>query len=135
MNSGHAIFVQQQRCNGVLMKIQIGCVFAGLTHVIAIQIHVRLCARTPDGRTFGTVENSELQTGRVDCRAHFAAESVDLFDEVPLGSAANRRIAGHLTDAVQTHRKQTCLAAHARTCQSSLNSGVTTTDDDNFIFK
>ena len=63
-----------------------------------VRLLVGLRARRPDGRAAASVQNLELDAGRVDRQAHQAAERVDLADEVPLGRPADRRVARHVRD-------------------------------------
>ena len=58
------------------------------------------------GRALGAVEHAELDAGGVDDLAHLAAEGVDLADDLPLGDAADGRVAAHLGDGVGIHREQ-----------------------------
>ena len=71
-------------------------------------------ARGP--RTAGpaaAVEQAELDAARVREAAHRAAQRVDLADEVALGEAADRGIAGHPGDGVALQRHERGRAAHA----------------------
>ena len=61
---------------------------------------VRLRPGRPDRRAAAAIEKLELDARRVDGAAHQAAKRVDLPNEMSLGSAADRRIAGHVRDGV-----------------------------------
>jgi len=52
------------------------------------------------GRAFAGVEGAELDAGGVGPKSHHAAQGVDFPYHVPLGQAADGRIAGQMADAV-----------------------------------
>ena len=85
------------------------------------------------GRALGAVEHAELDAGRVDDLAHLAAEGVDLADDLPLGDAADGRVAAHLADGVGVHRQQGGAQPHARGGQGGLDAGVAGADDDDVV--
>ena len=52
------------------------------------------------------VEHAELDARGVDGPAHGAAQGVDFADELPLGHAADGRIAAHLGDGIEIAGQQ-----------------------------
>src|SRR5262249_25884755 len=80
---------------------------------LAIERAIRLSAIRANRGTLGSVQHAELDAGLVRRDRHGAAESVDLPYEVALADAANRRIAGHLTQRLDAVGQQQRLAAHA----------------------
>ena len=95
---------------------------------------VGLRPRTVHGRAFAAVEQAELQAGRVDRLPHGAAQRIDLADDLPLGHAADRRVAAHLGDRVQVDRQQRRARSHAGGGQGRLGAGVSGTHHDDVIF-
>ena len=91
---------------------------------------VGLGARTVHGRALAAVEHAELDAGRVDGPAHGAAQGVDLADDLPLGHAADGRVAAHLGDRVEVDRQQGGVRAHPRGGQRGLDAGVAGADHD-----
>ena len=91
---------------------------------------VALGPRAVHRRPFAAVEQAELDGRRVGEDAHRAAEGVDLADDLPLGHAADRRVAAHLADGVAVDRQQRGPQAHPRRGQRGLEPGVAGADDD-----
>jgi len=81
-------------------------------------------------RPLAAIEQAELDGGGVGQEPHRAAEGVDLADDLPLGHAADRRVAGHLADRVGVDRQQGRPEAHPRRRQGRLQAGVTGADDE-----
>src|SRR5262245_62169434 len=69
-------------------------------HPLPVRLLVRLRARRPDGRSATSIEQLELDAGRVDRSAHQAAERIDLANEMTLGRTADGGIARHVRDRV-----------------------------------
>ena len=84
-----------------------------------------------DGRPLAGVEHAGLDERVVDGAAHFAAERVDLADEMPLARAADGGIAGHEGDGIQIEREQQGIKPHARAGQRRLAARVPRADDGN----
>ena len=61
---------------------------------------IRLRAGAAHRRALAAVQDAELDAGPIDGAAHEAVQRVDLADQVPLGQAADRRVAGHGADRV-----------------------------------
>ena len=85
-------------------------------------------ATTP--RVPAPVEQLELDAGGVDRPAHQPAERIDLADEMALGRAANRRVAGHQRDGLGRQRAERHAAAEPRRGPGRLAPGVPGADDD-----
>ncbi len=66
--------------------------------------------------------------------AHLTAQGVDLLDELALGEAADRGIAGHERNGIEVDIEQERLAAHPRRRQRRLAARMTASDDDDVIF-
>ena len=72
-------------------------------HGELVELLVGLGARRVHRRALGRVQHAELNAAGVDALAHHAAERVDLANDLPLGDAADGRIAAHLGDGVGVH--------------------------------
>ena len=81
-------------------------------------------------RPLAAVEHAELDARGVDRAAHLAAERVDLADDLPLGHAADGRVAAHLADGVEVHGQERGLRAESRRGQRRLAAGMAGPDDD-----
>ena len=87
------------------------------------------------GRPLGAVEHAELNAAGVDAPAHLAAQGVDLADDLPLGDAADGRVAAHLRHGVGVHGQQGGAQAQPRRGQGGLNAGVAGADDNHVEVK
>ena len=99
-------------------------------HPPAVSLLVCLRTRRPDGRAAASIEQLELNAGRVDGAAHQAAEGIDLPHEMALRGAADRRIARHVCDGVGRQRADADARAQARRGEGCLASRVASADDD-----
>ena len=95
-----------------------------------IGLLVALGAGAVHRRPLAAVEQAELDGRGVGEHAHRAAQGVDLADDLPLGHAADRRVAAHLADGVAVDRQQRGPQPHPRRGQRGLEPGVAGADDD-----
>ena len=93
-----------------------------------IRFLVGLGPRAVHRRAFAAIEHAELNAGGVDRPAHRAAEGVDLADDLPLGDAADRRVAAHLADGVAIGRQQRGARPQPRGRQRRLGAGMAGAD-------
>ena len=77
-----------------------------------------------------SIEQLELNAGRVDRATHQAAERVDLPHEMALRGAADCRIARHVRDRVGRQRADADARAQARRSEGCLASRVARADHD-----
>ena len=103
-------------------------------HRQAVELLVALEAGGLDGRPLGGVQEAEVDGGLVGDPAHLTAQGVDLLDELALGEAADRGIAGHERDGVEVDVEQQGLAAHPGRRQGRLAARMPAADDDDVIF-
>ena len=113
-----------------LLDFQVGLRFQDFAHLEAVGLLVALGARRPDRRAAGSVEQAELDADRVRDLAHDAAQGVHLADQVPLGNAADGRIAGHLGDEIDVEGVERRLQAHAGCGHGGFAAGVSGADYD-----
>ena len=97
--------ILQRRCPSTIScrSVRFACASTRCFMRELVELLVRLGARRVHGRALGAVEHAELDAGGVDDLAHLAAEGVDLADDLPLGDAADGRVAAHLADGVGVH--------------------------------
>src|SRR6185436_18897427 len=94
---------------------------------------VTLSPRGPDGRTFGSVEHSELNAGSVGSSSHNAAQGIDLTHHGTLGNPANGRIAGHLSDGLEILGEKEGARPAARGQCGGLGSCVAASDHHDIV--
>jgi hypothetical protein len=71
-----------------------------------------------------------LNAGVIDRATHQSAERVDLANEMPLGGAADRRIARHMSYGLERERTQTDANTETGCRMRRFASGMTSADDD-----
>ena len=69
-----------------------------------------------------------MEGDKVSRPAHFAAERVDLEDEVSLGGSADRGIAGHIGDCVKRHSEKHGIDTHSCRRKRCLDACMTGAD-------
>ena len=103
-------------------------------HLLLIRLLVGLCPRAVHGRAFAAIEQAELDAGGVDRPAHRAPQRVDLADNLPLGHAADRRIATHLRHGIAVGGQQSRARPHPRRGQRRFTAGMAGADDEDVEF-
>ncbi len=98
-------------------------------HGLAIELAVGLGARPAHRRALAAIEDAELDAGAVGGAAHHPVERVDLPDQMPLGQAADRRIARHFADGFDFMGEQQGAGAQARGRRRRLAAGVPAADN------
>ena len=124
-----AVFNNQIR-NFRLLDFQVGLRFQHFAHFQPVGLLVALGAGRPHGRAARGVEQPELDADGVGDFAHDAAQGVHFADQVSLGNAADRRIAGHLGNEVDVEGVEGGLQAHAGGGHGGFAAGVSGADDD-----
>ena len=107
--------------------------FQNLLHPQTVELFVSLGPRGADRRPLAHVQDTKLNAGRIDILRHFAAEGVDLPDEMPFGLSANRWIAGHQGDRIQINRQQQGFLPHTCRRQRRFTTGMAGPDDNHVI--
>ena len=79
-------------------------------HALTVERLIGLGAGRPDRRAFARIEHPELYTRLVNSPGHFAAQRVNLPNQMALADAANGGIARHMADVVEVERQ------HQRFC-------------------
>ena len=117
-----------QRHDLGLHETQIRRTLKRLLHQRLILLAVGLNALALHGRPLTRVEGTGLQGHQIGRAAHFAAQGVDLVDEMAFGRSADRGIAGQVGDGLEGHGKED--GVHAQSCRSErgLNACVSCAD-------
>ena len=116
-----------------LDQVQVGLILQDPLHVGGVEIPIRLHPLGADSRTLARVQRPGLDGGRISRKAHLAAQSVDLIDQMSLGGAAHGGIAGQIGHCVQGEGKQGGFASHTGGGQGGFASCVPRTDDNNIV--
>ncbi len=103
----------------------------GVGHPSAVLALIGLRPRRPDGRTAASIEQLELDSGRVDRTAHQPAKRVNLANQVPLCRSTNGGIARHVRHRVTRQRAQCHVTSHSRRGVRGLDASVTGPQNDN----
>ena len=99
-------------------------------HRKLIEFLVGLGTRRVHRWALGAVEHAKLDGGFVDNFAHLAAQRVDLADDLPLGDAADRRVAAHLGHGVGVHGEESGAHPQPRRGQSRFDAGMAGADNE-----
>ncbi len=102
-------------------------------HLELIKLLVGLGPRAVHRRAFAAIEQPKLNAGGVDRAAHRPAEGIDLTNNLPLGDAADRRIAAHLCNRVAISGQQRRPRPQPRCSQRRLGPGMPGADDEKIV--
>ena len=105
-----------------------------MLHIGAVGDAVSLRTQRMYGRTFAAVEHAVLDACRIRCTRHFAAQRVNLADEMPLGCTADRWVTGHIADRVQVDCKTGGFHPQPCSGQRGLNACMTRPYHGNIIW-
>src|SRR5438477_8886112 len=94
------LFLEQQSLDEFLTERQVWLLLDHPLHRELVELLIALGPRRVHGRALGAVEHPELDAGRVGDTAHCPTEGIDLADDLPLGDAADGRVATHLADGI-----------------------------------
>ena len=129
-NAGHRAAFHHQVLHRPLDHLEIGRRPDRGLHGRAVELAVGLGARALHGRPLGTVEQPELDAGRVGDAPHQAVQRIDLAHQVALTEPADSRVARHLANCREFVGDQRGACAHAGRRSRSLAAGMAATDND-----
>ena len=104
-----------------------------LLHRQTIKLSIGLGARPSDGRSFGPIENPELNSGRIRDSPHQPIERVDLPHQLALPEAPDRGIARHGPDGGMRLRDERRSRAKPRRSRSRLAARMASANDDDIV--
>jgi len=116
-----------------LLEIKMRLLFERPLHILLIAPAVSLRAEGMDGGALAEIQHAVLDARAVGSLCHFSAQRVKFPHQMPLASAADGGVAGHVADGVKIDRKHDCLQSHPRTGQPCLNAGVSRADHGNVV--
>ena len=116
-----------------LVNVQILGLFQGVFHPHVVPFAVGLYPQAVHGGTFAPVEHPALQKGGVRPQAHQAAQGVHLPHQMPLGRAADGRVAGHVADKVQCQGEHGGFGAQHRRRMGGFDARVARAHHDHVI--
>ena len=131
-NAAHALAIHQQALDQCLLDVKAVLRLQPRLHLQAVTEFVRLGAVAAHGGALAAVQYAKLDAGLVYAMRHLAAHGVDLAHQMPLGNAADGRIAGHQGNAVQVGRENRRATPHARGGKGGLATRVSS-PYDNYI--
>jgi hypothetical protein len=117
----------------LLKETQSRLVLQAAPNSLAVELSIRLGARSPHSGAFARIQRSKLNTGPVGSASHSASQRVDLSNQMALADTADGGIAAHLAQRFDALSQQESAGAHASSREGSLRAGMTTTDDDDVV--
>ena len=100
-----------------------------MLHVFLVAPPVRLGPKGMDRGALAPVQHPVLDAAVVRCQAHFAAQGIQLPDQVALAGAADGGVAGHIAYGIQVDGEENGLEAQPGGGQGGLNAGVARSND------
>ena len=119
----------QHRHDLSLLQLQMFLKLQGVLHVLLIFPPVCLSPKGVDCRALAPVEHPVLDAAVICRHAHFAAQGVQLPNQVTLAGAADGRIAGHVAHRVQVDGEKNGVQPQPGGRQCRLDAGMTRADD------
>lgn len=101
-----------------------------LLHPACVDGLIALSAGCVYGRAAARIECFLLERGLIGVKSHFAAEGIELINEVRFGEPADRGIARHTSDRIDATCDQECFDAHSGGDQGRFGAGVSAADHD-----
>ena len=80
-------------------------------------------------RPFAAIEQAKLNGGRIGQDTHRTTQAIDLANDLPLGHAADRRVAAHLADRVAIRGEEGRPEADSRGCERGFHPCVAGADN------
>ena len=133
LDAGDRAALENEAARFALDDRQAGGLSDQALHRQAVELAVRLGARTLNGGALAAIEDPELNPGGVGGARHQPVEGVDFAHEVALAEAADRGVAGHHADGVALLRHQRGARAEARRRRRGFAAGVAAADHDDVI--
>ena len=105
----------------------------GVLHEFLVFAAVRLSTKGMNCGAFTAVEHPELNAGPVCRLAHFAAQGINLPDQMAFAGAADGGVAGHVAHGIQIDGKDNGFQSQACGGQGGFDACMARTDDRNVV--
>ena len=102
-------------------------------HTLGILALGALATRRPDGRSATAIENLGLKGGGVGVDSHFAAQGIELVNEMTFGETSDSGVARHACNRINAGRNEEGGDPHSGCSEASLRTGMTSADDNQII--
>ncbi len=130
-NTANATALDRQVDNFALNNPKVLCALQLCQHTCSVDFAVCLGTRPLHRGSFPSVQQPELDPGRIRDPSHHAVQRVNLPHQVSFTQATNGRIAGHYPNAILAERYQNGPRAKARGSCRGFTAGVATPDHNN----
>jgi hypothetical protein len=100
-DAADAFVIGADTVGGGLSEVEVGRCLEHRLHAELVSLLVGLSAEGLDGGALGGVEHADVGVGGVGVASHFAAEGVNLADEVAFRWSADGAVAGHEGNSVE----------------------------------
>lgn len=124
LQSGDSAIGDQKFRDHGLLQIQVVLQLQDVLHVLLVTSAVCLGPERMDRWAFSPVQHPVLNAAGVRRPAHFAAQCVQLPDQMTLSRAANGGVAGHVANGVQIDGKNDSVHPQPRRRQGRFNSSM-----------
>src|ERR1051326_160370 len=101
-----------------------------MTHLDAVQRPISLRPGRSNRGTTGSIQQPKLDARAINNPAHYAAERINLADQMTLADTANCGIAGHLSDEIEIESEQCRVRADSGGGSCGFTSSVATANHD-----
>ena len=105
--------------------------FEAVLHDLLIPSAVSLGPERVNRRPFSPVQHAVLNAGLIGRLSHFPTEGIQLPHQMALAGPPDRRVAGHVADAVQIDREADSIHAETRGRKCGLDPGMSCPYDGN----
>ena len=112
-----------------LLEAETRLPFQGVLHALLIGPPVRLGPQGTDGGALAQVQHPILDAAFIRRPAHFAAQGVQLPNQVALSGTSHGGVAGHIADGVQVDGEDDGVEPQPGGGQSGLDARVARADD------
>jgi hypothetical protein len=130
LDAKHAtlVRVEDQPRDGPLDRLEVSLLFKKRSDSPSIETTVALRARSPDSRPLAAVEHPELNHGEIGGSAHDPSKRIDFADDSALRDSANRWVARHLSDCLESAGNQPYTSTEAGSSNCCLGAGMSGAD-------
>src|ERR1039458_5313363 len=129
-HAAYPVALEREIVHRLLEQSEVGLIFQTCTDRLLVQQAVGLSAGSAHRGALARIEYAELDASLIRGDRHGSAQRVDFLDQVAFTDAADRRIAGHLSQGLNIMREQQGLATGPGGGQRGLGPGVSAANHD-----